>query len=129
MSASPLMSFIEDNPTVVVDHDAHAAQLDLIDKITDGGHDGIPVVHVTEPTSPILPSTSPEPDLFLRPSTANSLPEEGYQQRRARYRSALEVRQIILCLVYSTSITSIRHAPPAGSQISLLTSSIVENHQ
>jgi hypothetical protein len=93
-STSPLMStFIEDNPTVVVDHDA-PAQLDLVDKITDGGHDGIPVVHVTEPTSPVLPSTSPEPDLFLRPSTANSLPEEGYQQRRARYRSALEVRQI-----------------------------------
>jgi hypothetical protein len=91
----PLMStFIEDSPAVVVDHDAHAAQLDLVDKIPDGDHDGLPVVHVTEPTSPVLPSTSPEPDLFSRPSTANSLLEEGYQQRRARYRSTVEVRQI-----------------------------------
>ena len=96
MSATtPLMStFIEDNPTIVVDHDAHAAQLDLVDKIQDGDHDGMPVVHVTEPTTPVLSSTSPEPDLITRPSTANSLPEEAYQQRRARYRSAIEVRPI-----------------------------------
>ena len=91
----PLMStFIEDSPTVVVDHDAHAAQLNLVDKIPDGDHGGMPVVHVTEPTTPVLPSTSPDPDLLSRPSTANSLPEETYQQRRARYRSAVEVRQI-----------------------------------
>ena len=98
MSATtPLMStFIEDSSTIVVDHDAHAAQLNLVDKIQDGHHDGMPVVHVTEPTTPVLPSTSPEPDLFSRPSTANSLSEEGYQQRRARYRSAVEVRMVYL---------------------------------
>lgn len=96
MSAStPLMpTFIEDSPAVVIDHDADAAQLDLVDKIPDRDHDGMPVVHVTEPTTPVPPSPSPDPDLFPRPSTANSLPEEGYQQRRARYRSAVEVRQM-----------------------------------
>ena len=92
------MSTIEDSPAIVVDRDAHAAQLDLVDKIPDGDHNGMPVVHVTEPTTPVLPSTSPEPELYTRPSTANSLPEEGYQQRRARYRSAIEVR-----LIYSQS--------------------------
>ena len=97
MSAStPLMStFIEDSPAVV-DHDAHAAQLDLVNKIPDEDHNGMPVVHVTEPTTPVLPSNSPEPNLFARPSTANSLPEEGYQQRRSRYRSAVEVSRFIL---------------------------------
>ena len=133
MSASTvsLMSLIEDSPTVAVDHDIHAAQLDLIDKIQED-HDGImPVVHVTEPTSPVPPSTSPElePALLLRPSTANSLLEETYQQRRARYRSAVEVRQILFFTFYSTSITSIRRVPPVGSQASLLTLSIVETHQ
>ena len=95
MSATtPLMStFIEDSP-IVVDQDAHAAQLDLVDKIPDEDHNGMPVVHVTEPTTPVLPSTSPEPESFTRPSTANSLLEEGYQQRRARYRSTVEVRSI-----------------------------------
>jgi hypothetical protein len=88
-----MSTFIEDSPAIVVDHAAHAAQLDLVDKIPDGDRNAMPVVHVTEPTTPILPSTLPEPDLFTRPSTANSLPE-GYQQRRARYRAAVEVRLI-----------------------------------
>ena len=91
---SLMSTFIEDS-SVAVDHDAHAAQLDLVDQTTTGDHDGIPVVHVTEPTSPVPPSNSPEPALLSRPSTANSLPEETHQQRRARYRSAVEVRQIL----------------------------------
>lgn len=131
MSATTLLmsTFIEDSPAIVVDHDAHAAHLDLVDKIPDGDHNGMPVVHVTEPTTPVLPSTSPDPDLFTRPSTANSLPEESYQ-RRTRYRSAIEVGHIYsLPRIFIFNLTSIRRAPPVGSQTSLLTLSIVETHQ
>lgn len=92
-----MSTLIENSSVVTVDQeDAHAAQLNLVDKIVD--HDEIPVVHVTEPTSPVPPSTSPEPALLSRPSTANSLSEETYQQRRARYRSAVEVRQLLFLL-------------------------------
>lgn len=126
---SLMSTFIEESPTIVVDHDAHAAQLDLVNKIPDGDHNGMPVVHVTEPTTPVLPSTSPEPDSFTRPSTANSLPEESYLQRRARYRSAVEVRLIYsLSRIFNFNCFN-RHAPPVGSQTSLLTLSIVETRQ
>ena len=101
MSAStiPLMStvVVEDSSNIAVDYDAPAAQLDFVNKRTDGDHDGIPVVYVTEPTSPVPPSTSPEPAFLSRPSTANSLAEETYQQRRAQYRAVAEERVCLAC--------------------------------
>jgi hypothetical protein len=96
-----MSTVVEDSSAVAVDHNAHAAQLDLLDKITDVDHDGIPVVHVTEPTSPVPPTTPLEPAFLSRPSTANSLSEETYQQRRARYRAAVEVRPILFSLFNS----------------------------
>lgn len=100
-----MSTLIEESPTVTVDHDAHT-QVDFVDKTPDGDHAGMPVVHVTEPTSPVPQSTSPEPALLSRPSTANSLTEETYQQRRAWHRSAVEVRQISISHLYLVYLAS-----------------------
>jgi len=121
-----MSTVIEDSSAVAVDHDAHVTQLDFVDKIPDGDH---AVVHVAEPTSPVPQSTPPEPALPSTPFTNNSLPEEAYQQRRARHRSTIEVRQILFSFFYFIYSTSIRRVPPIGSQASLLTLSIAETLQ
>ncbi|KAF8807552.1 hypothetical protein BYT27DRAFT_7189629 [Phlegmacium glaucopus] len=98
----------EDSTTVAVDHDA---PLDFVDKIPDGDHAGMPIVHVTEPTSPIPQSTTPEPALLSTPSTPNSLPEEAYQQRRARHRSAIETRSSNRLSGFFTNLIHRRDSP------------------
>ena len=100
-----MSTLIEDSPAVAVDHDTHITQLDFVDKISGADHAGIPVVHVTEPTSPLPQSTSPEPAVLSRSSTVNRSAEETYQQRSVRPRSAVEVCQTFfsnLGLLYST---------------------------
>lgn len=101
MSALTLSLFmstvIEDTPAVAVDQDAHVTQLDFVDKIPDGNNGRMPMIDVTESTSPLPQSTSPEPAVFSSstPSTPSGLPEESHQPRISRYRSTIEVGQIL----------------------------------